>query len=39
MLSLPVAQAFFDYHLHQIAYDPATGTASYYFDGALIKSG
>ena len=30
---------FFDYHLHQVAYDPTTGTASYYFDGALIKSG
>ncbi len=29
---------FFDYHLHQIAYDPGTATASYYFDGALIKS-
>jgi hypothetical protein len=29
---------FFDYHLHQIAYDPATSMASYYFDGALIKS-
>lgn len=29
----------FDYHLHQIAYDPGTKTASYYFDGTLVRSG
>lgn len=25
-----------DYHLHQVAYDPVTASASYYFDGTLV---
>ncbi len=28
-----------DYHLHQVLFDPATSTASYYFDGELMYSG
>jgi hypothetical protein len=27
------------YHLHQMVYDPASATASYYFDGTLIARG
>jgi hypothetical protein len=27
------------FHLHQVVYDPASATASYYFDGTLIVSG
>ncbi len=29
---------FFDYHLHQVVYDPVSKTASYYFDGQLIRA-
>jgi hypothetical protein len=28
-----------NYHLHQMVYDPASATASYYFDGTLIARG
>ncbi len=28
-----------NYHLHQVVYDPASATASYYFDGTLILRG
>jgi hypothetical protein len=29
---------FFDYHLHQVAYDPVSQFASYYFDGNLVEA-